>query len=210
MPGPATTPCFPSVAHVRRPPRKNEILAMSVVHVAARHYVAAVLHRGEIDFATAVRRTRTCSNLAVYAKTRDATIRKDVEPQVRRGLVALDLKFVLCVALQSDLGKQRSPHHVASAQPVRRRSALDYCCIDACTLGIIAGEPRCVDHHSAHVTRRSEPNDRPVMTKLPPATGLPAIHPLAALSVNALTPLWRTRLQERLLWSEKLVVRGND
>ena len=84
VPGPAAPPGFPSVAHVRRIARHDQVVARPEEHVAAGDDQAAVLGGGEIDLAAPPQARPVGDDLAVDAQPRDAAVGKDPQAQVRR------------------------------------------------------------------------------------------------------------------------------
>src|SRR5262245_32088496 len=99
MTGAATTTRLPSIAHMRRSPRHDEIVPVTKKHVAAEQNLAAIFGRGEIDFGTGVMPLRVEVPFAMHAEPSDATVRKDVEPEMREGPGVMHGKRVARVAL---------------------------------------------------------------------------------------------------------------
>jgi len=62
---------LPAVAHVCRSSGENEVLSVSVVHVAARHNEASAFRRREIDLARRIKLPLIRYNRSVDAKTSD-------------------------------------------------------------------------------------------------------------------------------------------
>ena len=146
----------------------------------------------------------------MYAESRNSAVGKDVEPKMRDSSLAVDFDLVRRIPFQLRLDEQRFPLCFCPAQPLRRRGAVDARHVDARPLGIVAGEVRCIDHHSAHDSRRAEPDDCPVVTGCATTACFPAVHPLAALGILAFAPFGRGWLEKRFLRGEELVVCRQD
>src|SRR3989449_6385415 len=88
--GTATPPRLPAIAHVPRVAWHDEVVARSEKHVAARDDHASVLHCGEIDLAAPPQPRPIRHDVAVDAQPRDAAVRIDPQPKMRRLRRAVD------------------------------------------------------------------------------------------------------------------------
>src|SRR5205085_2813816 len=90
--------CFPSVAHVHRPTRHDQIVPVTEKHVTAREDERTIFGGCEIDVATgAFELFPVRHDLTEDAQPRDATVRKDLEAQMRDSFFVLDWKRILTV-----------------------------------------------------------------------------------------------------------------
>src|SRR5687767_11513294 len=74
---------LPAITHVSRRTRQDEILPVPIVHVAAGQDEASIPERGKIHFATRCERAFGRHHLSMHTRPRDASIRKNVETNVR-------------------------------------------------------------------------------------------------------------------------------
>jgi hypothetical protein len=96
--GAAAAARLPAVAHVRRAPGQDQVLAVAEEHVAAHHDEAAVLHRRQVQHLAAREPRGIGPRFAVHAQPRHAAVGIDVEAQVRQALVTREGERVLRVA----------------------------------------------------------------------------------------------------------------
>ena len=146
-------------------------------------------------------------HLAENPEPRHAPIRIDVESQVGRppGL-ALNRKAVLRVPFERRAGEDLDPRRVR--QLLGRGIALDGAGFERAGFRIVAAEIGGVHDHAPERPRQAEPDDAPVVAGLAAAAGLPAVHPLADVSVFPLLPDGLSGLEEVLLGREEFVIRG--
>src|SRR4029078_10487817 len=111
--------CFPSISHVCRSSRKNQILTMAVVHVAAFHDVSTICHRGEIDFAH-IREDGVRRNyFTMHSKARDSAVRKDVETKMRDSATTAHLDHVPGIPFELSFAENLFPPRLTSSEPLR-------------------------------------------------------------------------------------------
>src|SRR5688572_14995048 len=206
VPRAAPTAGFPTIAHVRGSPGKDQVLAMAEEHVAAHDDPPSVLQRREIDVTAADECRPVRGNLSVDAQARHTAVRKDVEADVRDCGVTFDFDFVACVPLEGSFGDDLTPWRVANER-VGGAYAVDAAAVERAMLRIVAAEEAGIDDDTMHDTRYAEPHDAPVVARRAAAARLPPVHPLATFGVLALAPFGRCRAKQMLLRSEELIVR---
>ena len=202
---------FPSVAHVGRVARHDQVVARSVEHVAARDHGPAMLDRSQVDIAATAQPIPVGHDFTVNTEPRHPAIRKDTEPQVRRGLRILDRQQVVGISLQRSARQDLAPPRLH--QGLDRPDSRQIAGVDRARLRIIAGEKRGMNVDPAGNAACAQPDDAPVVrvrAEVAAPARLPAIHPLAALGVFALAPDRSRRLDQVLLRRKELVVRGDD
>ena len=154
-------------------------------------------------------RAHSGTTVAVHAKTRDTAVGKDVEANVRRRARSASTANSFVRVADRD-------RPARGAATTRRRCAMSDSgdgtpsTSHASRLArsrIVAGEEARVDDDAANDPGKPESNDRPVVPGRATTARFPAVHPLAALGVDALAPFRWSRLDESLLRREELVVR---
>src|SRR5690349_17414519 len=108
--------------------------------------------------------------------------------------LASDHKAILCVPFQWRKRKDLGPGRLDQLR--RRWIARDGAGLHRAGLRIVAPKVSGIDGHAPEHARQAEPDDAPVVAGLAPATGLPAVHPLADIRVFTLSPDGLASLEE--------------
>jgi len=95
-----TTPfCFPAVAHVDSTVRHNQVVPVPKKHIAAREHKPTIVNRCQIDIASAAFEPGPIRlNFTVDPEPCHATIGINHETQVRKPLIVLNGKRILCIS----------------------------------------------------------------------------------------------------------------
>src|SRR5262249_8869489 len=100
--GTAPATSFPAIAHACCPAGHDEVVPRAEEHIARGQDEPAALHRREVNLCAQF--GPVGDNLAEHAQPRHATIRKNVEAEVREAARSLDVKPILKVTAQAGEG----------------------------------------------------------------------------------------------------------
>src|SRR5215469_16604638 len=194
----APAPGFPSLPHRSRLVWPDEHPGRGVEGVAARHHLPTAQRADKID-GDAVEQSGVRYGVAEDPQPRHPAIRKDRQAHVSEAMRLGGGKGVVLVAPQARAGDDLDPVGVRVVELLRSRIAFSPARLDPAEFRVVAGEEARVDVDRRDRPRRAEPDERPVMSRLAAAPGLPAVDNLAAVAVVPWLESRRTSVEQVLL-----------